>query len=581
MTVSEKKIRMISAGDSALVLEFGTGISEQINRRIRLFVEELESEFNDGLLSGIVEWVPAFCSVSVYFDPLAITRNSICRKLKRIIKRTAVVDTTVSEPETGSEVLHTVPVCYEDDLAPDMATVCSHSGLSREQVIALHSSKEYLVYMLGFLPGFVYLGGMDGRLTTPRLNTPRLKIAAGSVGIAGSQTGIYPLDSPGGWQLIGRTPIKPYDPLRTPPVLFKAGDHIRFEPITRQDFDRLSGIFDRKQPEERILSPEGASVSVITAGALTTVQDGGRFRFQKDGFTPSGVMDRISYRLANAITGNKPEAAVLETTMLGPKLRFFEDTYFAVTGADQQPTLNGQRIPLYTQVYAHAGSILSLGFTVTGLRSYIAFSGGINVPVVLGSRSTSMRYGLGGFKGRALVTGDVLPLCTAAGINHTKPLPVPEELLTVPPGSVSDDRGPVTLRIIAGPQDSFFPAAAVRQFIKNDYIVSGESDRMGLRLAGAKLKSRNGTDIISDGITYGSVQISSSGQPIIMAADHQTCGGYAKIATVITADMPRLGQLKPGTGIRFKFVSYGTAVRELRRQKKILSEYIGKLQTFG
>jgi KipI family sensor histidine kinase inhibitor len=580
MTAFKKQnVQIVLAGDSALVLKFGESINVKTNRHIRLFVERLELENKKGIFFGLLEWVPTFCSVSIYYDPIQISRKKLSSKLYQI---EASILSTDNEGLTDQEAktVHTVPVCYEKEFAPDMQAVCNHSRLTEAQVISQHSSKDYLVYMLGFLPGFVYLGGMDKQLETPRLKSPRLKIEAGSVGIAGNQTGVYPLESPGGWQLIGRTPIKPYDPLREPPVLFKAGDYIRFKPITAQEFEHIATETNKKQTSEQSVLSKNVAFSIISAGALTTVQDAGRFGFQKDGFTPSGVMDLLSYQLANAIAGNTTNTAVLETTMLGPKIRFLQDTYFAITGADQEPLLNGQKIPLYTQVFAQAGNELSLRLSRTGLRSYIAFLGGVDVPVILGSRSTSMRYTLGGFKGRALKSGDAFSLCSLTQFCHTRPVPVPEALLTVPQKLLKEKTDtPVIIRVIAGPQDSFFTADVIKKFTKNEYVVSGESDRMGLRLTGPKLISPNGTDIISDGITYGSVQISSSGQPIIMAADHQTCGGYAKIATVISADLSMIGQLTPGSHIRFKFVSYAKAIKVLKKQKKLLSKYIKNVQT--
>ncbi len=586
------EIKILSAGDSALVVQFGNCISKKINNYIRIFVEKLEQEVNSGALKGILEWVPTFRSVSIYFDPFKISQKKLSKITFQLAKK--IISQTVMDITSEKNRVHEVPVCYDSEFAPDMETVCENAHLSKEQVIKIHSSTKYLIYMLGFLPGFVYLGGMDKSIETPRLQSPRLKIDAGSVGIAGSQTGIYPLESPGGWQLIGRTPVKLFDFARKNPVLFKSGDYIKFKPISHEQYkdlvEKLS--VSTTSVSNKITVENNNFITVVNSGAQTSIQDQGRYGYQKDGFSPSGVMDFISYKLANAIAGNEKDYAVLETTMLGPKIFFGQDTFFAITGGDQQPRLNDQQIPLYTQVFASAGSTLTLGFTVTGLRSYIAFKGGLDVPLILGSRSTSIKYSLGGFEGRCLSNNDKIPIGENSSFNnYTLPISVPSELLTAGNPIYSDSKtsnaakrhlkdlsGVQVLRVILGPQDDYFSRKSISVFTSSEYTVSGESDRMGLRLTGPFIKTLNGSDIISDGIAYGSIQVTSSGQPIIMAADRQTTGGYAKIGTVITADLPLLGQLKPGTKLQFKKVSIKQAVKALKHKEKVLNFYIRKLQ---
>lgn len=218
--------RILPAGDQALVVEFGNEISEELNRKVQLLNEKIIRKN----IGGIVETVPTFRSLMVLYDPSVISFE----KLKKLLEAIPV------EEKGGQEKKRRVveiPVCYGGELGPDLADVAAHAGLSEEDVIRLHSEREYNIYMLGFLPGFPYLGGLDERLHTPRLDNPRTRILAGSVGIGGSQTGIYPLDSPGGWRLIGRTPLKLYDPGREEPFLYEAGDYIRFVPITREEYE--------------------------------------------------------------------------------------------------------------------------------------------------------------------------------------------------------------------------------------------------------------------------------------------------------------------------------------------------------
>lgn len=221
--------KLLPAGEGGLVVEFGNSISEEINGRVSAFCKAYEAR----PIRGVRELVPTFRSVMVYYDCGQISYRMLTWKIKRLLKHCA-------DAAQKSRRIFVIPVCYEEKYAPDMASVMAHTGLSREEVIERHSAPDYLIYMLGFLPGFAYLGGLDPAIVTPRLQSPRTKIEAGSVGIGGEQTGIYPLDSPGGWQLIGKTPLKVYDAERQTPILYQAGDMIRFRRISEVEFDIIA-----------------------------------------------------------------------------------------------------------------------------------------------------------------------------------------------------------------------------------------------------------------------------------------------------------------------------------------------------
>lgn len=222
-------VKFLLTGDTSLTVEFGNEISEAINSSIRAFNIAL-SQSN---IPGIVETVPTYRSLMVHYDPGVIRYDALVKRMSTLMDK---LDQIEIPP---SEVLE-IPVLYGGEEGPDLEFVAEHNGKTTKEVIEIHTSQEYLIYMLGFTPGFTYLGGMSEEIATPRLKTPRVKIPAGSVGIAGAQTGVYPIDSPGGWQLIGRTPVRMYDPDRETPILPEAGQYIKFYSITKAEYDKIA-----------------------------------------------------------------------------------------------------------------------------------------------------------------------------------------------------------------------------------------------------------------------------------------------------------------------------------------------------
>lgn len=303
-------------------------------------------------------------------------------------------------------------------------------------------------------------------------------------------------------------------------------------------------------------------LSIISGGMLSTVQDLGRFGVMKDGFTQSGAMDQYSMKLANALCGNGPNAPVIEMTALGITARFTEEHIFCLSGGDFGASLGGKPIERNRAYLAAAGDVLTVGGARSGMRCCLAIAGGFAVPEVMGSASTNLKLGFGGFEGRKLRAGDTLPV----GAPSAK----------AKPGNSAPVRefggGCTRLRVIMGPQDDMFTDTDKAFFLRQHYTATAGLDRMGLRLSGIALKGKSGTDIISDGIVFGSVQITRSGMPIILAADHQTTGGYAKIATVISVDLPLLAQIKPFDTICFSAVSVREAEKLAAKEKKFFDK---------
>jgi len=306
---------------------------------------------------------------------------------------------------------------------------------------------------------------------------------------------------------------------------------------------------------------------VLKGGMLTTVQDLGRNGYQSQGFSVGGALDVRSFNIANMLVDNPENEAVLEITLIGPELEFTADTIIAITGGDFSPKLNGEPIDMYSAVYVRKGDILKFGSARTGTRCYMAFSGYLQIPVVMGSRCTSLKSKIGGFKGRKLEAGDYI----SERIKRrylpfflSRKLPAPDYV---------NDNG--VLRVVMGPQDGLISKQGIETFLHSEYTITGEFDRMGCRLDGPIIAPKKTSDIISDGIALGAIQVPSAGKPIILLADRQTTGGYAKIANLISVDIPRLVQKKTGEKIRFEAVTvqeaqrlYLQEVKELERMRK-------------
>ena len=300
-------------------------------------------------------------------------------------------------------------------------------------------------------------------------------------------------------------------------------------------------------------------ITLVKAGLLASVQDLGRPGFRDSGMPVAGAMDRQAMACANLLVGNDPGAATVELTLVGGAWRFEEEVLAAVAGADLGGSLDGAPVGPWSSFLARTGSQLVFKSARTGVRAYLAVRGGLDVPVVLGSRSTYARAGVGGFKGRVLASGDRLPVGRAAGR-----APAPRVLS---PGEVLPSGGGATLRVLLGPQDDRFTAEGIATFFSGEYRVTPQNDRMGYRLEGPPIGMHGPADIITDPLVPGAVQVPGSGQPIVMAADAQTTGGYIKIATVIGPDLRLLGQARSGDLLRFTRTTQAEAVRALREER--------------
>lgn len=523
-------------GDSAVVLTLG----ETVDQAMAVRVQAIATELRRRNPAGLVDVVPAFASVAVFFDPAHAGPLATWEAELRDAAGRAEAALVTAESRMVE-----VPVLYGGDAGPDLAAVAARAQLSTAAAATLHASAEYLVHAIGFAPGFPYLGGLPPKLATPRRATPRPRVPAGSVGIGGAQTGVYPLEVPGGWNLIGRTPLKLFDPTRAEPALLQAGDRVRFRAIASEEFEETV-----ERDERRRLSASAPTagampgIELMRGGMFTTVQDTGRRGHRARGLPLGGAADAFALRLANLLVGNSEDAGALEFTLVGPELRFLHDTVVAIAGAEFDGVPRGRPLAV------RAGETLKLGPAVRGCRGYLAVAGGIDVPLVLDSRSTYARAGLGGWQGRALRDGDVLPvpLMRRTLGEHWH---IDERIV---PGYSSE----AVVRVLAAAHEEEFEPG----WLGRTFKVSTHSDRMGVRLAGEAVRRRSGGELLSVPVAPGTIQVPPDGQPIVLLAEAQTIGGYPQLAHVITVDLPLVAQLRPGDQVRFARVTLDEA-REL------------------
>ncbi len=502
---------------------------------------------------GYQESIPTFRSLLVFHDP----------QCESSAARAHVLDLTerlADEPEAPPRRV-SIPCVYDGEDLPDVARA---AGMTQAELVRLHAGHDWRVFIVGFTPGFPYLGIGDPRLDIPRRATPRLRVPAGSVAMARAQTGIYPWVTPGGWHLIGRTdPGLLFDLHRDPPSTCLPGDEVRFQPVAELP-PPAPRTGSGPVPAEAVGE---AAFEVERGGLQTTVQDLGRPGHQRYGVPPSGAADPRSLILANRLVGNPDRAAGLECLLPGPVLSFRRPVLCALGGADHRATLHrpgrpAWPIPVGLSFLAPRRAVLRFTGPPTGMRVYLACAGGVEAPEVLGSRSTYLTAGFGGYRGRALRSGDRISLGEApANARESRYLREARR----PPVE-----GDLRLRISLGPQEDCFTADCLEGLEAGRWTVSNDANRMGFRLAGPRLEHRPGrSEIVSDANPPGTIQTPPAGRPIVLGPDRGTTGGYPKLGSVVGPDLGALAQALPGTGVRFEVVSLeqarSIALAEARR----------------
>lgn len=485
---------MIFASDSSILISFEGGPSLENTQRVLKLFSKLQ-----GSHPAILNLHPAYCSLLVDFDSLKFDAQEFYRFLKAEVQQLKK-----GRQPVGRNI--EMPVCYDGE---DLAEVEKQTGLSRQEIVKLHSGQEYIVGFLGFAPGFPYLLGLSEKLQCSRRAVPRLRVPAGSVAIAGGQTGIYPRESPGGWQCIGRTNVSLFDFKRPEPSLIQPGDTVRFIP----------------QPEmgeaPKAVEPqiENITFEIASGGLLSSYQGGPHVGLTHLGVSPGGAADLVALRVGNQLVGNYESATAYENGGLKTVIRFLVDTWFSVTGADCAPTLDQQPIKMWTSLPVSQGQILILNPPKQHLRSYVCVHGGVT--------------------GNQAATPPVYRRADVMRELYDKPVH--------------------TLTVTYGPQLDWFDYETLTRFFETEFEVGAEINRLGIRLLCEPFVPEDKTELVSEGIANGAIQIAGGGQPMILFCEQQTTGGYPKIVNVIHRDLHWLGQLRPGQKFRVERVDLDQA----------------------
>ena len=530
-------MRILPMGQSAMLVELdgldaAMALFAAIEARRTAEIAGPHDGVRYDVFAGVREVVPAARTVLVRFDPLLTDRGALSAAVR------GLTDADVSVERTTKDV--TVPVMYDGE---DLQSVADLLGVSAQEIVARHDGHAWRAAFGGFAPGFTYLTGGDPIFDVPRRADPRLEVPAGAVGLAGTFSGVYPRQSSGGWQLIGTTDTPMWDEHRTPPALIQPGDIVHFTPVRPS----VRSV-EAPPPDHEASSPRHGinGIRVDDPGMFAVFEDDGRHAATM-GVTGSGASDPQAFHLANALVGNPAGTPAIETTGGGLRLTALGDVVLAVTGApigivihgtDGSRTAIGSQEPFLLA----AGEQVTLGIPDHGWRDYIAMQGGFHVDRVLDSASADTLSSIGP---KALQRGDTLASAHLPFASVGQPQPWPGDL------PASGDL--VELDVTLGPRDDWFTAQGVADLLGEEWTVTMQSNRVGLRLHGDRALERGVTrELASEGMVPGAIEIPSNGQPVLFMHDQPVTGGYPVIAVLTEHALALAGQLQPGVRIRFR-----------------------------
>jgi len=473
---------------------------------------------------GVLDVIPGARTLLLLYDPAMLTLEGVAR---------AAWGARRAAPVARGRRAVRIPVCYGGAAGPDLPSVAAHGGLSEMEVVRRHAGGSYTVGFIGFAPGFPYLRGLPAELAAPRLASPRTRVPAGSVGIGASYTGIYPSETPGGWRLIGRAPVRLFDPQASRPALLEPGDEVAFERIDEEELVRRLAALPPPRPPPLIGRP---LFRLATPGLWTSVQGSPRYGFGSSGVPPGGAMDFAALAEGNALLGNPPAAAGLEITMLGPALETLSACRIVLSGGAGAAERDGTPLAAGAVHTMREGDRIRLGRTAGGARGYLCADGGLeNTPWPMPSRR--------------LDAGDRLHRAPNG------PGASPPALVPAP-----DDGAP--LRVVLSAAVDRFRPEAVETLLSRPYRVSPASDRRGIRLEGDPLAHRAGAEVEPEGTALGSIQVPPDGLPIVLGPDRPVTGGYVTIGTLLPEDWPRAARALPGSELRFAVARVARVIAE-------------------
>ncbi|TRM53420.1 5-oxoprolinase/urea amidolyase family protein [Achromobacter sp. LC458] len=506
-------------------------------------------------IAGVTEMVPAARTVLVIFQPSLVSRDALIADI-------GSRDTTAHVARDGK--LIEIPVHYNGE---DLDEVAQLLGITPDEVVRRHTGGTYSVAFTGFAPGFAYLSGGDPTLDVPRRKTPRTRIPAGAVALAGTFSGVYPQASPGGWQILGVTPVPMWDLSRETPALLQPGYRVRFIDAgasagasTGTSTGTLTGTSTGTSAQASSSTSADAAASdsratpaleVVSPGLQAVFEDLGRAGQARQGVAASGAMDRGALRAANRLVGNAPGEAAIEIVYGGFQLRAHGPSVVAVTGALGDVTLRNAAgstwtANTYQAIALDDGDTLSLGQPSAGIRYYLAARGGFDVQSVLGSCSTDTLARVGP---EPLAAGDRIGIRPAG---QGAIVGAPE----IAPADLPTTNVEVVLDVVLGPRTDWCDAEAVALLSRQAWTVTPQSNRVGIRLNGdAPLQRANHAELPSEGTRKGSIQVPASGQPVLFLADHPLTGGYPVIGSVAPWHLDRAAQIPIGARVRFNPIS--------------------------
>jgi KipI family sensor histidine kinase inhibitor len=418
---------------------------------------------------------------------------------------------------------HSIEAVYD---GPDLVASAEALGITPEALIELHAGRDHVAELLGFLPGFAYIGPIDGRLVLPRRASPRPSVPAGSVAIAGEFTGIYPSRSPGGWNLIARAiGVELFNPARDPAMLIAPGDRVRFVPVAAGEANGNTADLRSNTPE-RGAGRAGAALEITASTVCSTIQDAGRPGKLGRGLPPSGPLDPYVFCAANRAVGNEPGAAAIEVMLGGLRARARGDLVLSIDGAPAVKLKDGEELRVEPNERA---------------VRYVAVRGGVEVPALIGSRSTVLAARFGGLEGRPLRRGDILAVGPDSGCGSPE---IPEAPAPSP--------APAMLEIDPGPHVDRFPEGALDVLLETQWTVSRLADRVGVRLEGGQIPRDRPDLALPVPMRRGAVQIATDGTPIVLGPDHPVTGGYPVLAIVRQASQGELARLRAGAALRLR-----------------------------